>query len=159
MLFIYIPVVIMVIFSFNSGDTVFNFVHFSGKAYDDFVHNSPFVKSIITSLFVAVVSTLISLIIGVAAAIGLSKCKPLSQKAWFGIANVPLINADVVTAVSLMIIFLLAGMKFGIGTLLFAHISFNVPYVLITVMPRLRKVDPSILEAAQDLGSKPYQIL
>lgn len=159
MLFIYIPVVIMVIFSFNSGDTVFNFVHFSGKAYDDFVHNSPFVKSIITSLFVAVVSTLISLVIGVAAAIGLSKRKPLTQKSWFGIANIPLINADVVTAVSLMIIFLLAGMKFGIGTLLFAHISFNVPYVLITVMPRLRKVDPSILEAAQDLGSKPYQIL
>lgn len=159
MLFIYIPIVIMVIFSFNSGDTVFNFVGFSGKAYDDFVHNSPFVKSIITSLFVAVVSTLISLIIGVAAAIGLSKCKPITQKAWFGIANIPLINADVVTAISLMIIFLLSGVKFGIGTLIFAHISFNVPYVLITVMPRLRKVDPSILEAAQDLGSKPHQIL
>ncbi|ATG97600.1 spermidine/putrescine ABC transporter permease/substrate-binding protein [Mesoplasma lactucae] len=159
MLFIYIPIIIMIVFSFNSGDTVNVFEGFSGKAYDDFVHNSPFVRSIITSLFVAVISTAVSLVIGGAAAIGLSRCKKITQKSWLGIANIPLINADVVTAVSLMIIFLLSGVNFGIGTLIFAHISFNVPYVLITIMPRMRKIDKSTLEAAQDLGSKPHQIL
>jgi len=157
--FIYVPIAVMIVFSFNSGDTVFSFISFSGKWYTELVHNQPFLKSILTSLFVAVVSTLISLLIGVAAAIGLSRTKPITQKAWVSIANIPLINADVVTAVSLMVVFLLLGFRFGIGTLILAHISFNVPYVLITVMPRLRKVDKSLLEAASDLGAKNYQVL
>lgn len=159
MAFIYIPVVVMILFSFNSGSTTFSWIGFSSKWYGEFLHNSPFIKSIITSLFVAVVSTVISLIIGVTAAIGLSKTKSVTQKSWMSVANIPLINADVVTAVSLMIVFLLSGIKFGIVTLLMAHISFNVPYVLITVMPRLRKIDRSIVEAGMDLGAKSSQVL
>jgi len=159
LLIIYIPIIVMIFFSFNSGSTVFSWVSFSGEWYAEFFRNSPFLKSILTSLFVAVVSTLISLLIGVSAAIGLGRTKKVTQKSWFTIANIPLINADVVTAVSLMVVFLLLGLQFGIGTLLLAHISFNVPFVLITVMPRLRKIDPALLESASDLGAKYYQIL
>ncbi|ATZ18964.1 spermidine/putrescine ABC transporter permease [Williamsoniiplasma somnilux] len=159
MAFIYIPIIIMIIFSFNSGGTTFSFLGWDTKWYGEFINNSPFVKSIITSLFVAVISTAVSLVIGTMAAIGLSRTKSVTQKSWFNVANIPLINADVVTAVSLMIIFIVSGMSFGIGTLIMAHISFNVPYVLITVMPRLRKIDKSLLESAQDLGAKPYQVL
>ncbi|ATZ17593.1 spermidine/putrescine ABC transporter permease [Williamsoniiplasma luminosum] len=159
LLFIYVPIIVMIMFSFNAGDTTFSWAGFSSEWYTAFFNNSPFIKSIITSLFVAVVSTIISLVIGVSAAIGLSRTKKITQRKWFGIANLPLINADVVTAVSLMVVFLLAGIKFGIFTLIMAHVSFNVPYVLITVMPRLRKVDPALLEAGKDLGAKPSQVL
>ncbi|AUF83789.1 spermidine/putrescine ABC transporter permease [Mesoplasma syrphidae] len=157
--FIYIPILVMIGFSFNSGETTASWVNFSFDWYSKFFNNSPFIKSIITSLFVAVVSTVISVVIGTMAAIGLSRTKKVTQKSWFGIANLPLINADVVTAVSLMIVFLMAGLKFGIVTLILAHISFNVPYVLITVMPRLRKIDKSLIEASYDLGAKNTQVL
>lgn len=159
MAFIYIPIVIMIIFSFNAGTTVSTWRGWSLRWYEDFFKNSPFIKSIITSLFVAFVSTIISLLIGVAAAIGLSRCRRNTQRKWMGIANIPLINADVVTAVSLMMVFLVANLRFGIFTLIMAHISFNVPYVLITVMPRLRKVDHSLLEAGEDLGANNWQLL
>ncbi|WP_026389604.1 spermidine/putrescine ABC transporter permease/substrate-binding protein [[Acholeplasma] multilocale] len=159
MAFIYIPIVVMVIFSFNAGSTTTSWSGFDFKWYDEFIHNSPFIKSIITSLFVAVISTAVSVVIGTMAAIGLSRTKRVTQSSWFGVANIPLINADVVTAVSLMIIFLLSGFKFGLGTLIMAHVSFNVPYVLITVMPRLRKIDKSLVEASMDLGAKPLHVL
>ncbi|ATZ18209.1 spermidine/putrescine ABC transporter permease/substrate-binding protein [Mesoplasma melaleucae] len=154
LLVIYIPIFIMIMFSFNSGTSVSNWMGFSTKWYEEFFKNSPFIKSIITSLFVAVVSTVISVVIGTMAAIGLSRLIKRKQSKWMSIANIPLINADIITAVALMIIFLLSGIKFGIFTLIMAHVSFNVPYVLITVMPRLRKVDKSIVEASFDLGAK-----
>ncbi|AVN60511.1 spermidine/putrescine ABC transporter permease [Mesoplasma entomophilum] len=154
LLIIYIPIAIMIFFSFNSSSSVSNWSGFSTKWYEEFFKNSPFIKSIITSLFVAVVSTVISVVIGTMAAIGLSRVSKRKQSKWNSIANIPLINADIITAVALMIIFLLSGVKFGIFTLIMAHVSFNVPYVLITVMPRLRKVDKSIVEASYDLGAK-----
>ncbi|WP_027062906.1 spermidine/putrescine ABC transporter permease/substrate-binding protein [Mesoplasma seiffertii] len=157
--FIYVPILVMIAFSFNSGETTASWVDFSFDWYLKFFNNSPFIKSIVTSLFVAVVSTVISVIIGTMAAIGLSRTKKVTQRSWFGVANLPLINADVVTAVSLMIVFLMAGLKFGILTLILAHVSFNVPYVLITVMPRLRKIDKSLIEASYDLGAKNTQVL
>lgn len=159
LLVIYIPIVVMIFFSFNSGTSVSSWMGFSTKWYEEFFKNSPFIKSIITSLFVAVVSTVISVVIGTMAAIGLSRIAKRKQTKWISIANIPLINADIITAVALMIIFLLSEIKFGIFTLIIAHVSFNVPYVLITVMPRLRKVDKSIVEASYDLGAKTGKVI
>ncbi|PPE04381.1 spermidine/putrescine ABC transporter permease [Entomoplasma ellychniae] len=158
-LLIYLPIGIMVIFSFNSGNTVSSWMGFSTKWYEQFFQDSTFIKSIITSLFVAVVSTAISLVIGVSAAIGLSKLDKRKRNKWLTISNVPLINADIITAVALMVVFLLCGIKFGIFTLIMAHISFNVPYVIITVMPRLRKIDQGIIEASNDLGAKSSTVI
>lgn len=157
MALIYIPIAVMIVFSFNSGNSLIDFNGFSFKWYDSLVHNSPFLKSILTSLFVAAVSTVASVIIGVLAAVGLSKVKPRTQTTWLNVANIPLINADVITAVSLMVVFIIAGIKFGIMTLIAAHISFNVPYVIITIMPFLKRIDKNIIDASQDLGSSPSQ--
>ncbi|ATZ21749.1 spermidine/putrescine ABC transporter permease/substrate-binding protein [Mesoplasma tabanidae] len=159
LLVIYVPIGIMVVFSFNSGSSVSNWMGFSTRWYEEFFKNSPFIKSIITSLFVAVVSTAISVVIGVMAAIGLSRLTKRKQSKWMSVANIPLINADIITAVALMVVFLICGLKFGILTLIMAHVSFNVPYVLITVMPRLRKVDKSIVEASYDLGAKTSTVI
>jgi spermidine/putrescine transport system permease protein len=156
---LYIPIVIMMIFSFNSGSSTSVFTGWSLKWYDDFIHNSPFLKSIITSLFVAVVSTTISIVIGIMAVIGLWRMPQRRSRKWLGMANIPLINADVITAVSLMVIFLLAGLKFGIVTLIAAHISFNIPYVIITVMPFVRKIDKNLIAASKDLGSSETQTI
>lgn len=157
--FIYAPIVAMVVLSFNGGETTLGWEGFSFRWYSRMFSDSPFLKSIFTSIFVAVISTIVSVIIGTLAAIGLSKTKRATRNKWYSIANVPLINADVVTAVSLMIVFLLSGLKFGIITLIMAHISFNVPYVLITVMPRLRKIDPNLIDASYDLGAKNHQVM
>lgn len=159
MLMIYLPIVVMILFSFNSGSTTNEFDGWSVKWYDEFVHNSPLIKSITTSLFVAMISTIISIIIGVLAVIGLWKVKPRTKNTWLNISNIPLINADVITAASLMVTFIVMGLKFGIFTLIAAHISFNVPYVIITIMPFLKKIDKNLIDASQDLGSSPRQTL
>ncbi|WP_215489650.1 spermidine/putrescine ABC transporter permease/substrate-binding protein [Mycoplasma mycoides] len=159
LLFIYAPILAMVVFSFNNGDTTIKWTHVSFSWYESFFKNSPFIKSIITSLFVAVISTIVSLVIGTLAAIGLSRVNRVTKNKWVSIANIPLINADVITAVSLMIVFLIMGLKFGLLTLIMAHISFNVPYVLVTIMPRLKKIDPSLIDASYDLGAKNHQVM
>ncbi|QHX35673.1 spermidine/putrescine ABC transporter permease [Spiroplasma sp. TIUS-1] len=157
LLLMYIPIFVMMLFSFNSSSNISNFTGFSFKWYAELLNNSPFLKSITTSLFVAITSTIISIVIGVMAVVGLSKLSQKRQSRWISIANIPLINADIITAVSLMVVFLILGLNFGIFTLIAAHVSFNVPYVIITVMPFLKRVDKNIVSASEDLGSSPFQ--
>lgn len=159
MAFIYIPIFVMIVFSFNAGMTTTEWNGSSSRWYEALFHNSPFLKAFLTSLFVAMISTMVSLVIGVSAALGLTKTRPRTRNTWFNLANIPLINADVVTAVSLMLIFLLANFRFGLLTLILAHISFNVPYVLVTVMPRARKINKASIEAGFDLGANRWQVL
>ncbi|AOG60096.1 spermidine/putrescine ABC transporter permease [Spiroplasma helicoides] len=153
LLFIYIPIAVMIMFSFNSGNTVSKWESFSLDWYKTFLENSPFIKSIVVSLFVAIVSTLISIVIGVLAVIGLTRIKTKPAKSWVRIANIPLVNADVITAVGLMLFFVFAGIKFGIFSLIAAHVSFNVPYVIITVLPFMARIDKNYLDASRDLGA------
>ncbi|QEH61413.1 spermidine/putrescine ABC transporter permease [Spiroplasma chinense] len=155
LLLIYVPIAVMIIFSFNSGSNLNRFEGFSLKWYSSFLANSPFVKSIIVSLFVAMMSTIISIIIGMLAVIGLAKSRRKVRDKWVRIANIPLVNADVITAVGLMLIFIFSGMKFGIVSLLAAHVSFNVPYVIVTVLPFMLRIDKNLLDASKDLGSTP----
>ncbi|AGR41838.1 spermidine/putrescine ABC transporter permease/substrate-binding protein [Spiroplasma diminutum] len=157
MLFIYAPIAVMITFSFNSGNSVSSWSGFSLSWYSSLIKNSPFMKSITVSLFVAMVSTLISLLIGMMAVVGLTKIRKRSADNWVRIANIPLVNADVITAVGLMLLFVLAGLKFGIITLIAAHVSFNVPYVIITVLPFMNRIDKNILEASKDLGGNQRQ--
>ncbi|AUB31193.1 spermidine/putrescine ABC transporter permease/substrate-binding protein [Spiroplasma floricola] len=157
MAFIYVPIAVMIVFSFNSGNSTSSWSGFSLAWYSKLVSNSPFMKSITVSLFVAMVSTLISLVIGMMAVVGLTKIRKRSADNWVRIANIPLVNADVITAVGLMLLFVLAGVKFGIITLIAAHVSFNVPYVIITVLPFMNRIDKNILEASKDLGGNQRQ--
>ncbi|WHQ36994.1 ABC transporter permease subunit [Spiroplasma sp. SV19] len=159
MLFIYVPIMILILFSFNSGESMSIFNGFSDRWYKQLANEQPFLQSIIVSVFTAVIATVISVVIGTLAAIGLSRARKITQKMTLSITNIPLINADIITAVSLMMLFIALGANFGMLTLVMAHISFDVPYVIITVLPRLRKVDPKLLEASLDLGAKPSQTL
>ncbi|WP_339024167.1 ABC transporter permease subunit [Spiroplasma endosymbiont of Agriotes lineatus] len=160
LLFIYVPISILIFYSFNNERSLTHFNgNFSLTWYEKFFQDRLFVESIISSLLVAVISTIVSVIIGTLAAIGISKAKKITQSLTLNISNIPLINADVVTAVSLMMLFMALGFNFGLFSLILGHISFNIPYAIITVLPRLKRVHPSIIEASLDLGASPRYTL
>lgn len=159
MLFIYIPIVILIIFSFNNGESMSIFNGFSDRWYKQLFNEQYFLQSIIISIFTAVIVTFFSVIIGTLSAIGLSRLRKITQKMTLSIINIPLINADIITAASLMMLFISLGINFGILTLIFSHISFDIPYVIITILPQLKKIDSKLIEASFDLGAKPSQTL
>lgn len=157
MLFVYVPIFVMILFSFNNDTSLFSWQGFTWKWYGELAKNSPLIKSLIVSLFVALISTVISIVIGVMACVGLAKVKRRARNNWTRVANIPLVNADVITAIGLMIFFVLAGIKFGTITLVAAHVSFNVPYVIVTVLPFMMRIDPNMIQASRDLGGTSRQ--
>lgn len=158
-LLLYTPILVLMLFSFNGGDSVRSWNYWSLKAYSDLFQQSELWESVSVTLIVAFISTFVAVIIGTFAALGLSKTKKITRNMTLGITNIPLVNADIVTAVSLMLLFMAFGFSFGIGTLILAHISFNIPYVIITVLPKIRSINMSQLEASQDLGATPWYTL
>jgi len=158
MLFIYVPIFVMMVFSFNDSTSLLTWHGFTLDWYTELlINNTPMIRSIVTSIFIATTSTIISLFIGVMACTGLTRIKQKTRNRWVRIANIPIVNAEVITAIGLMIFFVLAGIRFGTITLLAAHISFNVPYVIITVLPFMMRVDKNIIQASKDLGATPHQ--
>lgn len=158
-LLLYTPILVLMLFSFNGGDSVRNWNYWSLQAYRDLFQQSDLWESVSVTLIVAFISTFVAVIIGTFAALGLSKTKKITRNLTLGITNIPLVNADIVTAVSLMLLFMAFGFSFGIGTLILAHISFNIPYVIITVLPKIRSINMAQLEASQDLGATPWYTL
>ena len=159
LMLLYVPLFVFMVMSFSGGDSITNFTHFSFRWYAELFRNSPLLNSIMVSIMIALFTAIISVIIALFAAIGLSKSRKLTQKMSLSINNIPLINADIVTAIALMLLFLLFGFHFGIGTLLLAHISFDVPYAMLIIMPQLRKIDQNIIKSSLDLGARPIQTL
>ncbi|WP_342253379.1 extracellular solute-binding protein [Spiroplasma endosymbiont of Zeiraphera isertana] len=158
-LLFYTPILVLMIFSFNGGDSVRSWNSWSLQPYYDLLQQSELWESVSVTLIVAFISTFVAVMIGTFAALGLSKTKKITRNITLGITNIPLVNADIVTAVSLMLLFMAFGFSFGLGTLIFAHISFNIPYVIITVLPKIRSINMSQLEASQDLGATPWYTL
>lgn len=158
-LLLYTPILVLILFSFNGGDSVRNWNYWSLQAYRDLFQKNELWESVSITLIVAFISTFVAVIIGTFAALGLSKTKKITRNLTLGITNIPLVNADIVTAVSLMLLFMAFGFSFGIGTLILAHISFNIPYVIITVLPKIRSINMAQLEASQDLGATPWYTL
>ncbi len=162
LLFLYAPVVVMVVFSFNSGNSVWVFEGFSLDWYKGLATNTSMLHALKHTLIIAVLSAFISTVMGTAAAVGiLALRKKISRSAVMSVTNIPMMNADIVTGVSLMLLFVfignILGAKESLGflTVLIAHITFNLPYVILSVMPRLRATDMSLHEAALDLGCTP----
>jgi len=153
-LIIYIPILVVIIFSFNNGDNLQFLSGLSLKWYKYLFNDTPFITSILLSLIIAISSTIISLIFGVMAVLGLSKTKKMMKNFCFSFGNIPIINSDVVTAVGLMLLFISLSFPLGIFSLLFAHISFNIPYVILIVYPRCQKIKKNIIIASYDLGGK-----
>lgn len=159
MLFFYAPIVYVVLFSFNSSRSLTSFTGFSLQWYEKMFNSRPMMESVYYSLLVAVLATIISTIVGTIAAIGLSKSNRVIREIVTQVNNLPMLNPDIVTAIGLMLFFTTLNIPTGFGTLLLAHIIFCIPYVMLSISPKLRQLDDNLAEAALDLGCTPFESL
>ena len=159
LLFVYLPIIYLVLFSFNEGKSQTNFTGFSLRWYENMFGDRTMLEAISVTLIIAVVSTVVSTVVGTVAAIGLSKARKLIRSAVMEINNLPVLNPDIVTAIGLMLLFMSVKIQGGMLTLILSHISFCVPYVILSVMPKLRQLDDNVAEAALDLGATPFKAL
>ncbi|MBR6581372.1 MAG: ABC transporter permease [Ruminococcus sp.] len=159
--FLYIPIFVLIVFSFNETKSRSVFSGFTFDWYIRLFNNRIIISSLINTIIIACVSSVISTILGTLAAIGINSMRKVPKRVIMGITNMPIINPEIVTGVSLMLLFVFfaarMNLEFGFVTLLIAHITFNVPYVILNVMPKFNQMDPHIYEAAQDLGCSPVQ--
>ena len=159
-LLMYAPIIVLVVFSFNKGASTSVFTGFSFKWYSSLFADEETMSALKNTLLLAGLSAVISTVIGTAAAVGISYMKKWQQKAVNFITNIPMMNPDIVTGVSMLLLFVFAGTLMGLDvlgfwTLLIAHITFNIPYVILSVQPVLGRIDPHLSEAARDLGCTP----
>ncbi len=159
LLFIYLPILYVMVFSFNDSKSMISFQGFSLRWYEALAENREMLESIYYTVVVALIATVVSTVVGTVAAIGLSKARPLLRNVVLEVNNLPVLNPDIVTAISLMLLFLSAKIQRSIVTLTLAHITFCIPYVILSVMPKLRQLDDNVAEAALDLGATPLQAL
>ena len=159
---LYAPIIVLIIFSFNDGGTLSEFTGFSFVWYEELFHDEEALTSLQNSLVLAIMSSTIATVIATFAALGLHHMKSKAVKgAVKSLTNIPMMNPDIVTGVSMMLLFVAvatiikANNFMGFGTMLIAHTTFNLPYVLLSVMPRFNQLDKSLSEAAQDLGCTP----
>lgn len=157
--FFYLPIVFMIIFSFNSSKSLTHFTGFSMQWYERMLSNSSMMESLYTTIIVALIATVVSTIIGTISAIGLSKSKKIVHDVVMQINDFPIMNPEIVTAIGLMLFFITLGIEKGFMTMLLAHIAFCIPYVILSVMPKIRSLDPHLADAAMDLGCTPWQAL
>ncbi len=164
LIFLYAPMAVMVFFSFNSADSVWVFESFSLDWYKELVYNGEMLSALKNTLVIAILSATISTVMGTAAAVGINSLrKKITKSAVMTVTNIPMMNADIVTGISLMLLFVFIGKligateSLGFLTVLIAHITFNLPYVILSVMPKLQQTDHHLPEAALDLGCKPAQ--
>lgn len=152
-LFLYAPIATLMVLSFNASKTRAKWGGFTLKWYVSLVQNEEIMQALGTTLLIAVLSSLIASVIGTIACIAMSGMKRRPKTILLGITNIPMLNADIVTGISLMLLFISLGLRFGFGTILLSHITFNIPYVILSVMPRMKQLNPSTYEAALDLGA------
>ena len=159
MLFFYLPILYIIIFSFNDSRSLTKFGGFSLRWYEKMFADSTMMEAVIYTVIIAVIATVVATVVGTITAIGLSKSRKVVQKMVERINDLPVMNPDIVTAISLLMFFSVLTVKKGFGTLLIAHIMFCIPYVMLSVTPKLRSLDPNLIDAAMDLGATPFQAL
>lgn len=157
LLFLYAPILTLVAFSFNNAKSRGRWGGFSLHWYESLFNNSAMMDALGTTIAVAVIAALVSTVIGTVSAIGLYNSKALFRKAVLNITYIPMMNSDIVTGVSLMMLFTFMRFELGFSTLLLSHITFCIPYVILSVLPKLYGMNASIYEAALDLGATPFR--
>ena len=157
--FFYVPIIYVVFFSFNASKSLSHFTGFSLKWYESMFANRSIMEAIWYTVLCAVIATIVSTIVGTITAIGLSKSNRVVREFVNQVNNLPMLNPEIVTAIGFMLFFTSLRIKTGFYTMLMAHIAFCIPYVILSVMPRLRRLDPNIAEAALDLGCTPLQAM
>ena len=156
-LFLYLPIGVLIVLSFNNSLSRVKWGGFTTEWYRNLVSDPTIMNAFYTTILITVASSVIATIIGTMAAIGISAMRKRNRQIMLGATNIPLLNADIVTGISLMLLFIVLGMKFGFLTILLAHITFNIPYVILSVQPRMKQLNPSTYEAALDLGATQLQ--
>ena len=163
-LILYAPILVVVLFSFNESGSLSSFSGFSLYWYEELFRDSEALTALKNSLFLAISSSLLATVIGTLAAFGISRARSkYYQRIAEGVSNIPMMNPDIVTGVSMMLLFVGVGTMIGVGnmlgmwTMLLAHTTFNLPYVILSVLPKFRQMDKSLSEAALDLGCTPAQ--
>ena len=163
-LFLYAPIFVLIIFSFNDTETSSRTV-FSGftlRWYERLFQDRYILEALLNTLIIAVVAALLSTVLGTMAAVGINSMKRLPRKLMMNITNFPMVNPEIVTGVSMMLLFVAAakamgGRDLGMVSLIIAHVTFCLPYVILSVLPKLRQMNPNLYEAAQDLGCPPIR--
>lgn len=157
--FLYMPIVVLMAYSFNDSRSRGTWGGFTLRWYVELFQDRTIMSSLYSTLFIGVVSAIVATIIGTLAAIGIHNSRGIQKKLIMNVTYLPVLNPEIVTAISLMILFVFANVRLGYVTLLLAHITFNLPYVILSVLPKLRQLNKHIYEAALDLGSTPAQAL
>lgn len=157
LLFLYAPIITMMVLSFNNTKSRTLWGGFTTKWYLEMFQSQAIMNALYNTLLIAFVSALVATILGTIAAIGINSMKKLPKTIVMGINNIPMLNSDIVTGISLMLAFIAFGISLGFKTVLIAHITFNVPYVILSVMPKLKQTSRYTYEAAMDLGASPLQ--
>ncbi len=156
-LFLYAPIFVLIFFSFNQSESMGHWSGFSLKWYRELFRSERIQNAFFYTIVCAIISTTVSTILGTISALGIYKITKKLRELVLNVNYLPIINPDIVTAVSLMILYISIGFQRGFSTMVFAHIMFSTPYVILTVLPRLNTMDPNIIDAATDLGATPLQ--
>ena len=159
-IFLYTPIVTLMVFSFNDSKSMGKWQGFTLRWYEQLFNNGRILSALQSTLIIAIIASITATIIGTFAAIGIHRMRGFKKQALLNINNLPVLNPDIVTGISLMSLFLIAGslfrIEFGFFTMLLAHITFNIPYVILNVLPKLKQMPTNIEEAALDLGATPW---
>lgn len=163
-LFLYAPIVVLIIYSFNDTETASRTVWsgFSLRWYEKLFEDRLILEALRNTLVIAAVAAVVSTVLGTVAAVGINSMKKLPRSIMMNITNFPMVNPDIVTGVSLMLLFVFAvslvgGKSLGMASIIASHITFCLPYVILSVLPKLRQMNPNLYEAAQDLGCPPVR--
>ncbi len=159
LLFLYAPIVVLIVYSFNASETRAVWGGFSLKWYGELLHDRSILQALYVTVSVAALATLVATVLGTFAAIGIHSMKSGMRAVFMNVTTLPMLMPDIVTGISLMILFLFARVPRGYLTMLMAHITFDTPYVIFSVLPRLKRMDKNLYEAALDLGCPPARAL
>ena len=157
--FFYLPILYMIVFSFNEGKSLTSFSGFSLRWYKYMLESGDMMEALYTTFGVALIATFVATVVGTISAIGLSKSKKIVRQLVEQVNNLPMMNPEIVTAIGLMLLFITFRVEKGYMTMLLAHIAFCIPYVMLSVMPKIRSLDPNLADAAMDLGATPWKAL
>ena len=160
LMFLYVPIFVLIVFSFNETKSRSVFSGFTLDWYAKLFRNEVIISSLMNTIIIAVIASIAATLLGTLAAIGINSMRKVPKAIVMNITNMPIVNPEIVTGVSLMLLFVFfaarMNLEFGFVTLVIAHITFDVPYVILNVMPKFRQMDPNLFEAAQDLGCSPF---
>ena len=163
LMFLYVPIFVLIVFSFNETKSRSVFSGFTLDWYAKLFRNEVIISSLMNTIIIAVIASIAATLLGTLAAIGINSMRKVPKAIVMNITNMPIVNPEIVTGVSLKLLFVIfaarMNLEFGFVTLVIAHITFDVPYVILNVMPKFRQMDPNLFEAAQDLGCSPFTAL